>query len=110
MAAKTHGRLGAADLAATTNTSVYSVPAARKATCSVNVCNRNATSITFRLAHIDGAVGTIANEDYLEYGTTIPANGTYERTGITMTATHTLMAYASGTGASAVVTGVEEDV
>ena len=94
MTAKIHGRLGAVDLAATTNTTAYTVPASRKATCGINICNRNASSITFRLAHIDGALGS----------------GTYERTGITMTATHTLMVYASGTGASAVVTGVEEDV
>lgn len=110
MTAKIHGRLGAVDLAATTNTTAYTVPASRKATCGINICNRNASSITFRLAHIDGALGSVADEDYLEYGVTIAANGTYERTGITMTATHTLMVYASGTGASAVVTGVEEDV
>ncbi len=40
---------------------------------------------------------------------TVPANGVLERTGITMTATHTLMAYASGTGISVVVHGIEED-
>jgi len=110
MAAKIHGRLGSADLSATTNTSIYSVPSGRKATCSINICNRNASSITVRVAHIAGAIGSLANGDYIEYGSTIPANGSLERTGITMTATHTLMAYASSGSVSVLVHGVEEDV
>ena len=32
--------------------------------------------MTVRVAHIDGAVGAVANEDYIEYGATVPANGT----------------------------------
>lgn len=110
MPAQIHGRLGASDLAATTNTSTYSVPASRKATVAVAFCNRNATAVTVRLAHVDGAIGVVANEDYLEFDSTIPANGVLERTGITMTATHTLLTRASGTGVSVVVSGIEEDV
>lgn len=109
MTAPIHGRLAAADLAATTDTSVYSVPAARKATVTISICNRNATAVTVRLAHIDGAIGDVADADYLEYGTSIPANGVLERTAMTMTATHTLLGYASGTGVSVVVFGIEED-
>ena len=109
MAAKIHGRLGAASLAATTDTSVYSVPASRKATVTVSICNRNATDVTIRLAHIDGAVGAIANEDYIEYGATVPANGVLERTGICMAASATIMGYASATNTSFVVSGIEED-
>lgn len=109
MAAMIHGRLGASDLAATTNTSTYSVPASRKATVTVSFCNRNATSVTVRLAHVDGAIGVVASDDYLEYDATVPANGVLERSGITMAATHTLLTRASGTGVSAVVSGIEED-
>lgn len=110
MAAKIHGRLGAQDLPATTLTSVYSVPASRKATCTLSICNRNATAVTARVAHIDGAVGAVADADYIEYGVSIAPNGVLERTGITLTATHTLAVYVSGTGVSAVAHGVEEDV
>ena len=109
MAAPIHGRLAAVDVAATTNTTLYSVPAARKATCTVNLCNRTSSAVTVRIAHIDGAIGAVADADYIEFGTSIPANGVLERTGITMAATHTLMVYASGTGISAVVHGIEED-
>ena len=110
MAAQIHGRLGASALAATTNTSTYSVPASRKATVTISFCNRTAGALTIRLAHVDGAIGVVADEDYLEYGSTVPANGVLERSGITMTATHTLLTYASATGISAVVSGIEEDV
>jgi hypothetical protein len=109
MAAKIHGRLGAAALAATTDTALYVVPAARKATCTLNLCNRTASSVTVRVALIDGALGALATEDYIEYDTTLPPGGTLERTGITLAATHTLMVRASAASVSAVVWGVEEE-
>ena len=58
-----HGRLGANDLAATTNTSVYTVPASTKATVNINVCNRNSSAVKIRLAIEDGSTGTPADED-----------------------------------------------
>lgn len=109
MAAKIHGRVGAADLAATTNTGVYTVPATRKGTLTVIACNRNATAVRVRLAYIDGALGALANEDYIEYDTLVPGNTPLTVTGLPITATHTLMAYASTTGVSVGVFAVEED-
>ncbi len=110
MPAPIHGRLGAVSLAATTDTTAYSVPSGRIATVSVNFCNRTTSAIQIRLAHVDGAIGAVANEDYLEYDFTLPANGgTLERTGICMAATHTLLARASAIGVSVVVSGIEED-
>lgn len=109
MPASIHGRLGAVSVPATTDTSAYAVPASRKATCTINLCNRTASAVTVRLAHVDGAIGSVDDADYIEYGTSIPANGVLERTGITMTATHSLLVYASATGISAVVHGIEED-
>ena len=111
MAAKIHGRLGAVDLSATTDTEVYEVPAARKATVCVNVCNRNATSITVRLAYVDAAaVGSVANEDYIEYETTLAGYGVLERTGIPMTTGHIILARASAANVSVMAYGLEEDV
>lgn len=109
MTAKIHGRLGALDCAATTAEAVYSVPASRKATVNVTLCNRNSTSVTARIAHLNGAIGTLANEDYIEYDVLIPPNSSIERAGITMTATHTIGTYISTTGITAQVYGVEED-
>lgn len=109
MPAPIHGRLGAAALAATTDTGVYTVPAARQATVTVSFCNRSATATTIRLAHIDGAIGTLANEDYLEFDTPLAGNGVVERSGIPMRAAHTLMARAGAATVSVVVQGIEED-
>ena len=102
------GRLGAADLTAAVNTTIYTVPASTVATVSINVCNRNNTSVTVRIAHLDGAIGTLGNEDYIEYDTTIPSNGILERTGIVMAATHTIMAYSPNSNVSVQVYGFEE--
>jgi L,D-peptidoglycan transpeptidase YkuD (ErfK/YbiS/YcfS/YnhG family) len=114
MTAKTHGRLGALDCAATTNEAVYSVPTARKATVNVNLCNRTAASVQIRLMHINGAIGTAGNDDYIEYNTTLTPAGTagavLERTAIPMTATHTIGFYSSAMGVTVQAVGVEEDV
>ncbi|KKM86591.1 hypothetical protein LCGC14_1277480 [marine sediment metagenome] len=104
----TTGRLGAVDLSATTNTLVYTVPASTIATVSINVANRNATPIAIRLAHLNGAIGTLGNEDYIEYDFVIPGNETLERTGIVMAATHTIVAYSDTANVSVQVYGWEE--
>src|SRR5574343_1459101 len=94
------GRLAAANLAATTDTSIYTVPVSTFATVNINVCNRNASAVTVRLMHLDGALATLANEDYIEYETTIPAYGVLERTGIPMTTGHTIGARSSAANVS----------
>lgn len=104
------GRLGAVDLAATTNTTVYTVPANKKAVVNVNICNRNAAAIIVRLMHLDGVIGTLANEDYLEYDVTIPANGVLERTGIPMATTHVIGVYSDTANVSVQVYGQEASV
>lgn len=101
------GRLGAADLSATTNTAVYTVPARTVAKVNVSVVNRNASAIAIRLAHIDGAIGAIANEDYFEYDVSIAANGVLERTDIYMQPGATIGAYSDTANVSVVVWGVE---
>lgn len=44
------GRLGANDLAATTNTTVYTVPAGKLATFNVSITNRTSVAVSVRLA------------------------------------------------------------
>jgi len=99
------GRLGTPqDLAATTNTTLYT-NATTYAVASVTLCNRNSTAVSIRLAL--SATATPGNAEYIEYGTTIPANGVLERTGLVVGATQNLVAYASATGVSAAVYGIE---
>ena len=81
---------------ATTATTVYTVPSATQAVVSsVTVCNRSASSATFRLSvRPDGA--TLANQHYVVYDTTIVGNDTIVLTiGLTLDAADVLEAYAS---------------
>lgn len=100
-------KLGAADLAATTNTSVYTVPASTEAIVNVNFVNRNAsgTKRTVRLAVAES--GTPGDEDWIEYDFELDGTQVLERTGIHMDATKVLVAYSSGLDVSVVAYGNE---
>lgn len=100
------GTLGQADLAANTNTAVYTVPAGKVASFNVNVLNRTASNVTVRMAI--SATSSPTNSEYLEYEATVPANGVMERTGLVASAGKNLVIYASSTGVSVNVFGFEE--
>lgn len=102
----TTGRLGAANLSATTNTTVYTVPSSTVGSFSVNLCNRNSSSVTVRLAL--AASDTPATTEWLEYDVPIPAQGVLERTGLVLDASKRVVAYASAANVSVVVWGYEE--
>lgn len=99
------GRLGAADLSATTNTTVYTCPASTFTVASVSICNRTASTVTVRLAL--AAASTPVAAEYLEYDVQILANGVLERTGIVLDAGKLLVAYSSAANVSVVVMGIE---
>jgi hypothetical protein len=91
------GLLGKASLAANTDTSIYTVPASTVTTANINMVNTTAAAITIRLS-IGSA--TPAAADYIEYETSLPANGVMERSGIVMSAAEVVVARASATGVS----------
>lgn len=99
------GRLGANDLSATTDTTVYTVPVDTFTVASISIANRNSSAITVRLAL--AASDTPTTSEYLEYGTVIPGNGVFERTGIVMDAGKKLVVYSSLASVSAVAYGIE---
>ena len=97
--------LGKADLSATTNTSVYTVGSGKEALVNVNVCNRNSSAVTIRLANADG--GTPSNDEYIEYDYSLAGNESFQRTGLHLQAAQIIVAYSSATNVSVVVDGLE---
>jgi hypothetical protein len=79
------GRLGTANITTTSDTSVYTVPASTFAVVSVNIVNRSSSAAAqIRIAVASAATPTVA--EYIEYDTSLVANGVLERTGIVMDA------------------------
>ena len=99
------GILGQQALNATTNTTVYTVPADTFGIVTINVTNRNASARNIRIAL--SATGTPSNEEWIEYDTELLGNGTLERGGVVIDAGKNVVVYASSTDISASVYGIE---
>ena len=79
------GRLGVANITTTADTTIYTVPSSTFSVVSVSICNRNSsTAATIRVAVASSA--TPAATEYIEYDTSLVANGVLERTGLVMDA------------------------
>ena len=100
------GRFGKAALLANADTDLYTCPPGKNATATVAFCNRTAAPIKVRLAVRAAA---IADSDYLEYETEIPANGILERNQIALTAGEIITVRANAAGVSVRAHGFEED-
>ena len=88
--------LGQSNPAATTATSLYTVPASTSAVIStITICNQTATAATFRISvRPAGAVQTAAM--YVAYDITVGASDTTALTlGLTLATTDVLTVYAS---------------
>lgn len=101
----TVGVLGQADLAATTNTLVYT--AATQSAIHINILNRNASATTVRVAIGTISGSTPTNSNYIEYDASIPGNAVLERSGIILNAGQKVVVYAGATGITASVYGIE---
>ena len=99
------GRLGTAELAAATNTTVYTCPVDTFAVVTVSVCNRGASAATIQLAVCDTA--TPGNDEYIEFDTSLSAKGVLERTGVVIDAGKLLVVRSSAISVNAVVYGIE---
>lgn len=101
------GRLGAANITSTADTSVYTCPSSTFSVVTVSICNRGASAINVRLALASSATPGLT--EYLEYDTSLAAKGVLERTGIVMDAAKQIVV-ASSTASpalSVVVYGIE---
>jgi hypothetical protein len=103
-----NGILGSADLLAATDTEVYEVPVSTFSVVTVSFCNKNATSITVRLAATKPAnASTPAADDYFEYDAQILPGGVLERTGLVFEAGRRIYAYSSAASTVVMVYGIE---
>lgn len=107
--ATTYKVLGQSAPAATTATSLYTVPAATQAIIStINVVNTHAsTTDVIRIAvRPDGA--TLSNEHYIVYGLSLSAGSTFTYTGgITIDATDVVTVYSTNGTSSFTAFGTE---
>ena len=102
----TSGKLGSADLTATTNTLLYTVPDSSLATLNIRVANRNSSAIKVRIAIGTGDAPAAA--DYIDYDVFVDAGGILEDTGIVCGAGEKVWAYSSMASVSVRVHGFEE--
>jgi hypothetical protein len=88
--------LGQSNPAATTATSLYTVPAATQAIVStLTVTNQTATAGTYRIA-VRVAGAALAAAQYIAYDVSLPGNATDTLTlGVTLGATDVITVYAS---------------
>ena len=100
-----NGILGTSEVPATTDTTVYTVPADTFSVVTLNVVNRSTAPRLVRVAL--SASATPATAEYIEHDVEILANGVLERTGLVLDATKNIVVYADSLGCSAVAFGLE---
>jgi len=99
------GRLGVSLIPATTLTTVYTVPSNIYSVVNVSITNRNSTAIQINLAMASSATPNI--QEYIEYQTTIVANGVFERTGLVLNSGLQIVVYSNTANVNCTVYGIE---
>jgi hypothetical protein len=84
------GFLGKSAPAATTWTNIYTVPATKVASITINAVNRNSATATVDFViSTSSTSGGIATSEYIEFAAVLPGSGTtLERSGLVTDATN----------------------
>jgi len=100
--------LGQVDVAASTQTTLYTVPGATQCTVStLHVCNRNASTVHFR-ARINVAGAADDNKQFLYFDTELSKNESFSATlGLTLGAADVVKVQADSTGVCFSLFGAE---
>lgn len=99
------GILGAENLPAAENVTVYTVPEDTFAVVTVNVTNRNSQSRNVRVA--TAATDNPSNAEWIEFDTELLGNGVLERSGIVLDEGKKIVAQTTSTDVNVVVYGIE---
>jgi hypothetical protein len=99
------GILGQSAPSASTNTTVYTVPALTTATFNVSFCNTGTAPANVRLAVCTSS--TPAASEYLEYDYNLLAGGVLERSGIVAQAAKLIVVYTDTANVAVSVYGYE---
>ena len=104
----TYKVLGQSNPAATTATSLYTVPSSTSTVVSsISICNLASSSATYRIA-VRPAGATLANQHYLAYDVTVGASDTTIITvGLTLATTDIITVYSSTANLSFAAFGSE---
>ena len=107
--AQNNKRLGAETVAADTDKALYTCPASTETIVSaIVVCNQGASTNAYRIAFVDGAIGSVANSDYIAYDTQIaPNKSEIFNIGAAMEAADTILVRSDSTDVNFVAFGVE---
>ena len=105
---QTHKVLGQSNPAATTLTTLYTVPASTQAVVStITICNTASSATTYRIA-VQPAGASIATSQYLAFDAALPANDTATLTlGLTLATTDVISVYAGSASVAFSAYGVE---
>lgn len=99
-------KLGSVAPSATTNTTLYTVPAGMSAVAVLSVCNTNTTTAKVRVAI--STTTTPTTGEYIEYDILIPPNGVLERSSIAMGENEKLVVYSNTANVAFRLYGIEE--
>lgn len=99
-----------ADLAATTNTTLATVTASTTSVGTINLVNRNSSSVYIRIAI--AATGTPSASEYIEYDLELTPKGTpgatYNQSGLIAQASKNIVVYSDTANVSAAYWHIEE--
>lgn len=111
MTDRKRGRLGVAELAAATNTVVYAVTDGRDAVVKVFISNlaTAAKQTLIDVAVVNGAIGALADEDYIIRGKELKLGEFLELEDLSLAADECIVVKSSVAGATVRVSGTEQD-
>jgi hypothetical protein len=88
---------------------VYTAPALKRATVTLNICNISAYAVNVTVGFVASGSSSIGPADYIEYNTPLDSfGGVIERTGLAPYNGEAIVAHASNSGSVATVWGYTE--